>query len=133
MKLQPYCQTSVAFKKSLKLSPIFFGPYQIIEKVGPVAYRLFLSAGSNIHDLFHVSLLCKNLGSITPTSAQLPPVLDASTLLPQPESILAQRVIHKGKNRPSTEFLVKWLGAPIEDATWENTWRFSKAYSKFHP
>ena len=133
VKLQPYRQTSVAFRKSLKLSPRFFGPYQILEKVGPVAYRLFLSAGSQIHDVFHVSLLRKHLGSITPTSAQLPPVSDESILLPQPESILAQRVIHKGKYRPCTEFLVKWLGAPIEDATWKNAWRFSKAYPEFRP
>ncbi|KAL6343140.1 hypothetical protein AAG906_020929 [Vitis piasezkii] len=122
----------IAFRKSLKLSPLF-GPYQILEKVGPVAYRLFLPAGSQIHDVFHVSLLRKHLGSITPTSAQLPPVSDESILLPQPESILAQRVIHKGKYRPRTEFLVKWLGAPIEDATWENAWRFSKAYPEFRP
>ncbi|RVW24894.1 Transposon Tf2-11 polyprotein [Vitis vinifera] len=39
-------------------------------------------------------------------------VSDESILLPQPESILAQRMIHKGKCRPRTEF----LGAPIEDA-----------------
>ena len=94
-----------------------------------MAYRLFLPVGSQIHDVFHVSLLRKHLGSITPTSAQLPPVSDESILLPQPESILAQRVIHKGKCRPRTEF----LGAPIEDATWENAWRFSKAYPEFRP
>ena len=98
-----------------------------------MAYRLFLPVGSQIHDVFHVSLLRKHLGSITPTSAQLPPVSDESILLPQPESILAQRVIHKRKYRPRTEFLVKWLGAPIEDATWENAWRFSKAYLEFRP
>ncbi|RVW97826.1 hypothetical protein CK203_021352 [Vitis vinifera] len=47
------------------------------------------------------------------------------------ESILARHVIRKRKYKPRTEFLVEWLGAPIEDATWENTWRFSKASPEF--
>lgn len=133
MKLQPYRQTSVTFRKSLKLSPRFFGPYKILEKLGSVAYRLLLPEGSQIHDVFHVSLLRKYLGSITPTATQLPPVSDESTLLPQPESILAQREIRKGKYMPRTEILVKWLGAPAEDATWENARRFSRAYPNFRP
>ncbi|KAL7087088.1 hypothetical protein ACP275_13G044200 [Erythranthe tilingii] len=131
VKLQPYRQTSVAFRKSLKLSPRFFGPYEILERVRPVAYRLLLLTRSQIHDVFHVSLLRKHLGSITPISTKLPPVSDDLKLLPQPESILARRVIKKGRYQPRTEFLVKWVGAPSEDATWENARRFSKAYPDF--
>jgi hypothetical protein len=37
LKLQPYRQSSVAFRASMKLSPHFFGPYQIMGKVGLVA------------------------------------------------------------------------------------------------
>jgi hypothetical protein len=32
LRLQPYRQMSVAVKKNLKLSPRFYGPYQILEK-----------------------------------------------------------------------------------------------------
>jgi hypothetical protein len=35
------------------------------------------------------------------------------------------------KYHPKTENLVHWKGASLEDATWENLWRFSKTYSKF--
>jgi hypothetical protein len=52
-------------------------------------------------------------------------------VLPQPEVILDRRVIHKGNYRPKSEILVKWVGAPAEDATWENEWRFSKSYPDF--
>ncbi|KAA8532558.1 hypothetical protein F0562_032626 [Nyssa sinensis] len=119
IKLQPYRQTSVAFRGSLKLSPHFYGPYKVIERVGPVAYKLDLSAGSLIHDTFHVSLLCKHLGPITPTFLDLSPVVDDSTILPQPESILARREVQKGKYHPKSEVLIKWVSTPIEDAPWE--------------
>lgn len=40
LKLQRYRQTYVAFHGSLKLSPRFYSPYKVIEKVGPTAYKL---------------------------------------------------------------------------------------------
>jgi hypothetical protein len=57
VKLQPYVQTSVAARSNQKLSFRFFGPYQITEKVGSVAYKLQLSATSTVHPIFHVSQL----------------------------------------------------------------------------
>ncbi|KAL5718322.1 hypothetical protein ACHQM5_011235 [Ranunculus cassubicifolius] len=131
LKLQPYRQTSVSFRGSMKRSPRFYGPYLITEKVGNVAYRLELPPGTQIHNVFHVSLLRKHLGSITPTSTQLPPYTDDSILLPQPEVVLERRVIHKGKYRPKSEILVKWKGAEVADATWENEWRFAKTCPDF--
>lgn len=34
LKLQPYRQQSIVFRKSLKLSKRFYGPYKIIQKIG---------------------------------------------------------------------------------------------------
>jgi hypothetical protein len=44
LKLQPYRQSSVAFQASMKLSPRFFGPYQIVGKVGPVGAIGFINS-----------------------------------------------------------------------------------------
>ena len=46
------------FGKQEKLSPRYIGPYEIIERVGPLAYRLALpSKLSRLHDVFHISML----------------------------------------------------------------------------
>ncbi|GJR42901.1 putative reverse transcriptase domain-containing protein [Tanacetum coccineum] len=56
----------VRFGKKEKLAPRFVGPFEIIEKVGPVAYRLDLPEELyGVHDTFHVSNLKKCLADPT--------------------------------------------------------------------
>ena len=48
----------VRFNKRGKLSPRFIGPFEILERVGTVAYRLALPPSmSGVHEVFHVSML----------------------------------------------------------------------------
>ena len=42
-----------------KLAAIFCGPFEILERLGPVAYMLALPASMTVHNVFHVSLLKK--------------------------------------------------------------------------
>ncbi|GJV98522.1 putative reverse transcriptase domain-containing protein [Tanacetum coccineum] len=56
----------VQFRKKEKLAPRFIGPFEIIKRIGPVAYRLRLSKELNgVHDTFHVSNLKKCLADPT--------------------------------------------------------------------
>ena len=48
----------VRFGKRGKLSPRFVGPFEILERVGAVAYRLALPPSmSGVHEVFHISML----------------------------------------------------------------------------
>lgn len=65
VKLQPYCQHSVVWRKHQKLALIYFGPFPVVQKIGTIAYRLKLPTNAKIHPMFHVSLLkkCKSLAT----------------------------------------------------------------------
>lgn len=48
------------FKKTGKLSPYYVGPFEIMERVGPVVYYLALTSKyAALRDIFHVSMLKK--------------------------------------------------------------------------
>ena len=50
----------VRFGKRGKLSPRVIGPFEILERIGTVAYRLALPPSmSSVHEVFHVSMLRK--------------------------------------------------------------------------
>lgn len=62
LKLQPYRQHSLKNGMPHKLSPRFYGPFRVLDKVDKVAYKLELPSNTTIHDVFHVSQLklCPN-------------------------------------------------------------------------
>ena len=50
----------IRFSKKGKLSPRYIGPFEVLKRVGVVAYRLALSPSlSSVHEVFHVSMLRK--------------------------------------------------------------------------
>ena len=58
----------VRFGKRGKLSPRFIGPFEILKRVGTVAYRLALPPSmSGVHEVFHISML----GKYTPDLAHV--------------------------------------------------------------
>ena len=59
MRISPW-KGVLRFGKKGKLSPHYMGPYEIVERIGKVAYRLRLPPElTRIHDVFHVSMLRK--------------------------------------------------------------------------
>ena len=101
-----------------KLMPKWLGPFKVLRKVGPVAYKLELPETARIHDVFHVSLLkpYRSDGSVQPPDPHY--IMGGEEY--EVEEILTHRMRKFGRAKHETqEFLIKWLGYGPEHNTWE--------------
>jgi transposase InsO family protein len=99
-----------------KMKPKREGPFEITEVLGPVTYRLGLPKSWKIHDVFHATLLrlYKENETYGTNFPQPPPVLQDGEELYEIETILNHR-----KRGRTYQYLVKWDGYPISEASWE--------------
>lgn len=103
-----------------KIESNFIGPYEIVERVGPVAYRLaLLPKLQKIHDVFHVSMLRRyRLDSSHITSIEDIEILPDLSYEEEPIEILA-REVKKLRNKRVPLVTVLWKSHSVEEATWE--------------
>ena len=78
---------SLSLGRCDKLAPRFCGPFEILAKIGPVAYELALPAHVRVHNFFHASLLKKYLYDSKH-------VLDWSLLQVEPEEEFSPEPTH---------------------------------------
>jgi hypothetical protein len=108
-----------------KLCPRFYGPYRIGEVINDVAYRLELPPHARLHDMFHVGLLKKFVG--TPLAGPPP--------LPSIHHGAVQSVPERASRTPLArgvrQVLVHWQGEPAVFATWEDVDSFQDRYPTF--
>jgi hypothetical protein len=122
LRLQHRPAAGIAPLKFSKLSPRYFEPYKIIEKIGELAYRLQLPEKARIHNVFHVALLKKFQGTPPVSMVPLPP-LQHGRILATPAKVMKARL-----NRGTWEVLVSWLDRPPTESTWEKLDVFKKTY-----
>ncbi|PKU75390.1 RNA-directed DNA polymerase [Dendrobium catenatum] len=128
LKLRPYRQRTVARRRNEKLAPRYFGPYEVLDKVGAVAYRLKLPQSASIHPVFHVSQLRRAIGEHA-VSTELPATLtEELEVMLEPLELAGVRSNKEG----SKEVLIKWRGLPDFDATWEPMERMNEQFPSFH-
>lgn len=94
LRLQQRSAVGVTTAASSKLGPKFYRPYQILQRIGDVSYKLQLPANARIHDVFHVALHKKFQGDPPSAPVPLPPVLHGK-VLPVPEKVVKAR-LHRG-------------------------------------
>lgn len=128
LKLQPYRQHSLKNRKvPHKLSPRFYGPFRVLDKVGAAAYKLELPASAAIHNVFHVSQikLCPNPPT---TTAALPQYLVDVGTAKEPVAVIEKKMVQR-QGKAVTKVLVQWKDEPPEKATWE----FYQDFINKHP
>ena len=110
----------VGFGKRGKLAPRYIGPFEILERVGTVSYRLALPPSlSGVQEVFHVSMLRK----YTPNPTH---VVDWGEITIDTDGTFEEGPVHILDSRDQvlcrkTVRIVKvlWQHREVEEATWE--------------
>jgi hypothetical protein len=103
-----------------KLAARYCGPFEILERIGPIAYMLALPASMTVHNVFHVSLLKKYIPDVNH-------VIDWNVIPVDQEGILQVNLVRildrKSKqlwNRAIGIVKFRWNWYGPEDVTWEH-------------
>ncbi|GJT04361.1 putative reverse transcriptase domain-containing protein [Tanacetum coccineum] len=119
LKVSPW-KGVVRFGKKGKLAPRFVGPFEIIEKVGLVAYRLRLLEELNgVHDTFHVSNLKKCLADLTLQVPLDEIQVDAKLNFVEELVEILEREFKKLKRSRIAIVKVRWNSKRRPEFTWE--------------
>ena len=119
LKVSPW-RKILRFGKKGKLSPRFIGPYEILERIGQVAYCLALPLKlAKLHDVIHVSMLRRYRSD----ESHIFPIQDVQVQQDfsydeEPKAILA-REVKQLWNKQVLLVKVLWQHHGIEEATWE--------------
>ncbi|KAF3615589.1 hypothetical protein FXO38_35032 [Capsicum annuum] len=126
--MQPMTPLEVVMMKILSknrhrgLIPKYDSPFDVIKKVGEVAYRLDLIEGLKIHPTFHVSFLKrynKDIEHPGRNKNNKAPPLIVKEYKSEMEKILDHRIVGNNKKSTKIEFLIQWKGSSKEDTVWE--------------
>ncbi|GJS53964.1 retrotransposon protein, putative, ty3-gypsy subclass [Tanacetum coccineum] len=130
LKVSPR-KSVVRFGKRSKLSPRYVGPFEIVERVGLVAYRLRLPQELvGVHDTFHVSNLKKCLADVTlHVPLEEVKINDKLHFVKEPMEIM-DREVKKLKKRRIPIVKVRWNSQRGPEFTWEREDEMKRKYPK---
>ena len=120
LKVSPWKKV-MRFGRKGKLNLRFIEPYEVIEKVGPVANRLALPPKlEKIHNVFHVSMLRRYKSEPSHVvSSKITELCPDLTYKEEPVEILA-REVKELRNKRIPLVKVLWRNHKTEEAMWES-------------
>nr|GEY54657.1 hypothetical protein [Tanacetum cinerariifolium] len=115
-----------------KLSPRFIGPFEILERVGEVSYRLALPPQlSHVHNVFHVSFLRGyTYHPLHVISYPLDQIRTDLSYIEEPEAIL-DRQDRVMRNKTIHFIKILWRNHSEQEATWETEESIRTSYPYF--
>ena len=137
LKLTPQILKKVSSKTRQRgLIPKFEGPFEVIKKVGEVAYILKLLERLKLHSTFPVSFLKPYFEDVDPGRTQ---VKRATPLVVKQfdkglENILNHITIGASRMNQRIDYLVQWKDSSESEATWEQDltlWQFERAVQEY--
>ncbi|PKI61780.1 hypothetical protein CRG98_017830 [Punica granatum] len=114
------------------------GPFQVLQRVGNVAYKVELPKKLKLHPVFHVSMLKpfkEDKEDPSRAESSRAPIGAKAAYDQDVEQILVDRVVRKRWCKPKREYLIKWKGLPESEASWEpaeDLWQFTKQIEAFY-
>ena len=127
LKVSPW-RGIMRFGNKGKLSPRYIGPYEIIERIGPLAYRLALpSELSRIHNVFHVSMLRRYRSDPSHVIKDSEVEISENLSYVEEPIRIVDHKIKKLQNREISMVKVVWKNHGIEEATWETVEKTKKS------
>nr|XP_025702610.1 uncharacterized protein LOC112803324 [Arachis hypogaea] len=120
--------------KTKKLNPRYIGPFEILKRIGLVAYRIALTPHlSNLHDMFHISQLRKY--TFDPSHVLEPESVQVREDLTLPVTPVRIDGTSNKCLRGKKVSLVKvaWSRVGIEEHTWASKLEMRKDYPHFFP
>ncbi|KAM0018968.1 putative nucleotidyltransferase, Ribonuclease H [Helianthus debilis subsp. tardiflorus] len=128
LKVSPW-KGVVRFGKRGKLNPRYVGPFEIIEKIGKVAYRLNLPAELGaVHNVFHVSNLKKCLSEETHVVPLKELTIDEQLKFVEEPVEITDRDVKVLKSTRIPLVRVRWNSRRGPEFTWEREDRMKQKY-----
>jgi hypothetical protein len=102
------------------LASRYYGPFEILERIGPVAYMIAMPASMSVHNVFHVSLLKKYILDANN-------VIDWNVIQVEQEGFFQVHLVHimdrkikQFQNQAIGLVKVQWTWCSPEDTTWDH-------------
>jgi hypothetical protein len=111
------------------LNPRFVGQFEILERVGPVAYRLALPPSlAGVHDVFHVSMLRKYVPDPSHVLKYEPLQLQENLTYEEIPVKLLDHKVQELRTKSIPLVKVLWRNHEIEEASWDLEDEIRKKY-----
>ncbi|XP_070034614.1 uncharacterized protein [Nicotiana tomentosiformis] len=108
------------FGRKGKLSPIYIGPYPILERIRLVAYRLALPPElSSVYLVFHVSMLKKYFHDPSHIIDRQDIEFDDTLSYEEVPVAIIDRQVRRLRNKDVASIKVIWRNHSAEESTWE--------------